>query len=450
VAGKKLVNTLNCPSNKRPLEVLLLCDEPIGNAMTIRDHIGAFSLHSKHNVHRLGIAGELPKYLDLSRFDAIIIHYSIIAFDIKYLKQATKEKIKNFRGVKAIFVQDEYRVVDKAIQVLGELGIDIVFSLASKDLLEKLFPVSKLPKLQKHTVLTGYVSDNLLKFPNVPWEERRIDVGYRARKIPAWIGALGQEKYTIGKRFSKDAKNFTLNCDINCDEERRIYGQSWLKFITQCKAVLGAESGASLIDFTGEIQKKVESHEQQFGETEFKVLKDLYFKEEDYKHPFNVISPRCFEAAALKTLMIMYPGEYSGVLEPWRHYVPLNKDHSNMEEVISVLQTPEKSKNIIENAYQEIALNPKYHYKALVVYVDELLCSQFSEGVRTSVRPYSKQAFARLKITRLKYYLVKLSKTVKFLLYKVLFHYLFYWLPSGQRGSIKAAIKKLKTGKKTV
>ena len=38
--------------------------------------------------------------------------------------------------------------------------------------------------------------------------------------------------------------------------------------------------------------------------------------EEDGKIDLQVISPRCFEAASLGTVMILYPGDYSGILKP--------------------------------------------------------------------------------------------------------------------------------------
>ena len=94
--------------------------------------------------------------------------------------------------------------------------------------------------------------------------------------------------------------------------------------------MLGVESGASVFDFTGEIQSKVEQYEKENPGADFYEIRDKFFKKEDGKISLNQISPRCFEAAALKTLMILYEGEYSGILVPWRHYVPLKKDHSNI------------------------------------------------------------------------------------------------------------------------
>ena len=68
--------------------------------------------------------------------------------------------------------------------------------------------------------------------------------------------------------------------------------------------------------------------------------------------------------------MILYEGEYSGILEPWRHYIPLRKDHANMAEVAKALTDGVLCDRIVNTAYREIALNPKFQWKAMVDLVD--------------------------------------------------------------------------------
>src|SRR3989338_4677851 len=74
----------------------------------------------------------------------------------------------------------------------------------------------------------------------------------------------------------------------------------------------------------------------------------------------NQISPRCFEAIALKTAMILYEGEYSGILKPWRHFIPLRKDFSNIKDVVLHLKDTGRLQEMADRTYQEIALNPLY------------------------------------------------------------------------------------------
>ncbi|QRN03382.1 hypothetical protein GH742_05605 [Legionella sp. MW5194] len=342
----------------KKLEVLLFCDYKGATASTIGDHIFAFEKFSKHNVHILNMLGDFPDELDLNKFHVIVIHYSIcVAFD-HFISPSTRNRIRDFPGLKVVYIQDDYRWIYTTLSALDYMRVDAIFGLANQQIVDQVYIPSRIPTVKRReTVLAGYVTDKLIGLPKKPYRLRTIDVGYRARKLSPWIGVHGQQKWQIADLFLKDARNYNLVCDISYKEHDRIYGDHWFDFLSNCKAVLGTESGASLCDFTGEIQKNVEAHLDSYPDTSFEEIRDLYFKNEDCKIMMNVISPRCFEAAALGTLMILYEGEYSGVLKPYRHYVPLAKDHSNMEEIVGYIQDEKRAKDIIECAYNEVILN---------------------------------------------------------------------------------------------
>ena len=105
----------------------------------------------------------------------------------------------------------------------------------------------RLPELRRTVnVLTGYVAPELLTRPIVPYDRRSVDVGYRARRLPLWLGRLGMEKAAIADRFLADAPAYGLSVDISTSEEDRLYGERWLAFLGTAKAMLGVESGASV------------------------------------------------------------------------------------------------------------------------------------------------------------------------------------------------------------
>ena len=208
-------------------------------------------------------------------------------------------------------------------------------------------------------------------------EDREIDVGYRARKVPLWLGRLGVEKWEIADKFLAATQKERIVCDLSYDEERRIYGEDWVRFLTNCKTTLGVESGASVFDFTGTFQKKTDAYLKIHPNAAYEEVEKLFFPGEDGKVYLNQISPRCFEAACLKTVMILYEGDYSGVLKPWRHYIPLKKDFSNISEVVSIIKDRKKLQEIADRAYEEIALNSKFTYKEFIKKVDEHISTEF-------------------------------------------------------------------------
>ena len=242
--------TLKC---ERPLNILLLCDFQDNIAATVRDHIYSLERHSRHKWWRLSMLGEIPAGLDLARFDVVVIHYTLVACSEFYLKAGARLRLAAFKGLKAIFIQDEYRFVDKSIDAMRQIGVNVLFTCAPPSEMRRVYPPDKLPGVTVVNCLTGYVPAELLDRAVLPSAERPIDIGYRGRNVPAWLGELGQEKIRIGIRVKEEAPQYGLKADISFREEDRFYGEAWIGFVSRCKAMLGVESGASVVDFSGEI-----------------------------------------------------------------------------------------------------------------------------------------------------------------------------------------------------
>ena len=379
---------------RRPLRLLLLCDYRRTTASTVVDHIFGLKEFSEHSIAIVNSKGDGSARIEFDRFDGIIIHYSLVACMDSYIGPKSRAAIRMFSGLKVAFIQDDYRWINESVDAFRDMGIHILFGLVPPEIIDQVYSPEKLPGVVRETVLTGYVPHNLTKRVVPSLKDRCLDVGYRARKVPAWLGSFGQEKWLIAERFKADADRYGLSCNFSTREEDRIYGEHWIKFLVNCKAVLGTESGASICDFTGQIKRNVEAHVAADPDATFEILRDLYFKDEDGRIVLSVISPRCFEAAALRTLLILYEGTYSGRLQPWRHYVPLNKDHSNMAEVVEVLRNQERAQAIVDTAFSEVALNPDNSFAAMVRQVDSVINRVFCEEMTAKMLPYDEAAFA--------------------------------------------------------
>lgn len=365
-------------TNKDRLSVLLICDKFRHGAYTIHDHIQAIA-NSKHRPYVLDTRPDFPNWVNINSYDVLIIHYTHVMCYESYISSEMRRAIKNFSGLKICFIQDEYRFVNDTVNIIKFLDIHVVFTCIQNSEIEKVYSPQILKSVRFVNVLTGYTPSYLLKMKTPPYESRPIDVCYRGREIPAWLGELGQEKMNIAKQFLKDAQRYQLKTDIEYHENARLYRNKWIQFLSNSKACLGVESGASVFDFDSQIERKVRAHLEKDPGASFKTLQSLYFKDHEGRIKLNQISPRCFEAAALKTLMILYEGEYSKILVPWRHYVPLKKDHSNMRDVVEAMRDASLAKKIISQAYQEISLNPCYSYIQLTKVLDEIIDEEFSK-----------------------------------------------------------------------
>jgi len=361
------------------MRILLLCDYRPYNASTVTDHINSFYNLSVNQVFVYsGLVmnrGELPEDIDLKEFDAVMVHYSIFISVDAYLSPRSRNRLKNFKGIKVVFIQDEYRSVNSTIKQLKNIGFHLLFTCVPEEEIEKVYPGKKLPRLKKINTLTGYVPSPLLYYTAVPLSKRKYDVSYRGRKYPSWHGRMGKEKWQIAELFKKRAFKYMLKVNISWEESRRLYGLAWINLIQNSRAVLGVESGAGIFDFTGEIAAKSETITSLLEEKKLKKSKidQVYIRGHEDKINLAQISPRIFEAIALRTVCVLYEGSYSGVLKPWKHYIPLKKDHSNFDDVVKAIKDDVKAAEIITNAYGEIAMNDKYSYNTFIEKFDKEL-----------------------------------------------------------------------------
>lgn len=382
----------------RPLHLLLLCNRPVkgADASTVTDHLDAFQNYSKHTIFQLSFLRELPSRLRLDRFDGIIIHYSIAIGYLRdhYINPTTRKSIRGFPGLKAVFIQDEYRSVNSVLESLQYMKIHLLFTCVPRNEIEKVYPSKKLPKVTKINTLTGYVPQYLIQIDRAPTKNRSIHVGYRSRKPPFWLGQLGYEKHQIASSFKEQSKGSGLRVDVSCQEEDRIYGQAWVRFVASCKAMLGVESGSSVFDFKGDLQKKVDAFVQKNPQADFKKVQKRFLRPYENKIRLNQISPRCFEAAALGTAMVLFEGKYSGILKPGRHFISLKKDFSNIAKVLKMLKQDGCLQKTADRAFSEIACNPRYSYQKFIQHFDLVVQKEFRKrGFRSPAVPYTKHGF---------------------------------------------------------
>ena len=262
--------------------------------------------------------------------------------------------------------QDEYdcsRILD---DWLVDMKIDLVYSVL-KDCWDIIYP-----KFQKVGTLqfgyTSYIPDDwVLKWANPKsYEDREIDVSYRAKHLPENFGRLGQLKYLIAEKFKNSIKEKNIKVDISTDDKHTIPGTEWHAFLENSKACLVTPSGSSLIDFDNSIRTKILNFKSKSGLVSFETVEKHCFPGEDGKLVLSAISPRNIEAALSETLQIATPGKYSDILIPNVHYVEIDEDCSNVDRVISILKNVSKAKKIIKNCKKQILSIPRLRQTVII------------------------------------------------------------------------------------
>ena len=368
--------------------ILLFCDLRRNNANTIDDHAQAFERFSQHRVFPFDPIGQHRCWsLDLDEFDVVVLHYSVFVLSEEYLNPEFKQKLRNFRGLKIQFIQDDYRRVDEMAAAARDLGVQVLFTLYPKDKIPQVW-TPRLPKVECCATLAGYVPDNILRLSTPPIAERTLDVGYRGRSLPYWLGDLGQEKGWITREFQEHVRGFGLTHDVSSREEDRIYGRAWSRFITSCKTMLGTESGSSITDFDGSIQSRTEAYLKAHPGATYEEVRAALLEPHEGNCTINTISPRAFESAALRTAMVLFPGEYSGVLKPWRHYIPLEKDFSNFPEVVRKIRDHEFLQELVDRTYDDLIASGEYSYRSFIAEFDKVVNRHCPTGTNRAKSRY--------------------------------------------------------------
>jgi hypothetical protein len=211
---------------------------------------------------------------------------------------------------------------------------------------------------------------------------RTIDVGYRARRLPFYMGRGGQEKSDIAEEFLRRCGS-GLVVDIDVEERSRIYGNAWRQFLANCRGVLGVEAGVSIFDIDDRARIECTRLLRSNPSLTFDEVYARLLHKYDGNITYRTISPRHFEAAALRVCQILFEGDYQGILQPNVHYLPLKKDFSNFDQILAAFLNPDIRRELTDNAYRDMIACGRWSYKRFVTDFDEELCR---DGFDPSVR----------------------------------------------------------------
>jgi hypothetical protein len=343
----------------------------VRNAATILDHVGAFETYSRFPIRTLNTDWPFPAGLANLDFELVIVHYSVVGGGFYPLTEDHLRWLKTSRAHKVLLVQDEHRYCGHRFWFCDEVGFDTLYTCLEPSEFEKVYG-SHTRVRSLRTNLPGYVSEQMVadgERLSLPDEERPIDVGYRGRPLPPYSGRGGLEKYEIGRQFAERAANSGLVLDIGLEESDRLYGKDWPRFLSRCKGVLGVESGVSVFDLDDRV---IDQYERLVAQGRTVSIEDLTEAAElEDKLYYRTISPRHFEAAAMRVCQILYEGRYSGILQPMVHYIPLRKDFSNLDEVLTLFRDPQVRHELTQNAHRDLIASGRYSYERFIERFDE-------------------------------------------------------------------------------
>ncbi len=366
MAKLNILILLNCPTDKL--------------RATVNDLIHCYEKYSQHNIYYLNYyySREFPSHLETVKFDLVIFHTVFLSarYNLSFFKSLISSEhvqyFKNMEATKIVLPQDEHYAPEVLCDFINDFGISHVFSVAPESEWPKIYRTVNFETVKFHRVLTGYIDDDAVsrieKITSFV-KERNIDIGYRCGTQSLCLGRHSLLKTQIAELFQKEAVKKKLLLDISMRPEDTFLGGEWYEFLSRCKYCLGAESGASLLDWDGSVFYKTQAYISSHPEATFEEVESVFFPGMDGNIKYFALSPRNLEACITRTCQILTEGDYNRILEPDKHYIALKKDFSNIEEVLDIICEDKVREEITERAYCDIVESGEYSYKNFVEYV---------------------------------------------------------------------------------
>lgn len=314
------------------------------------------------------VFGPWPRVESTPTPDVVVVTYDVMALRTLPLWPFVDARLGTALSRarhRIVFTQDDYTMCAALDRFLMRHRVHAVYT-PLQTATPLLYPKSTRSGIRFEEALTGYLdSDDAdrLRSLRVPFEARRWDVGQRVRLLPLTLGRAAREKAEIALSFASAARDQGFTTNVSCDSRDFLSGDEWWSFLGGIRFTVGTNGGATVADPRGTVARWATARAALFPsrprDSFDLTLARRFGREGDYR----AISPRLFEAAAMGVCQILAPDNYLGRLEPWRDYLPLNPDLSNIDRVFDCMRDTARCMSVAHAAYEALAGDGRLTYR---------------------------------------------------------------------------------------
>jgi hypothetical protein len=341
---------------------------------TTVDFTSAFGRHGRglevHYLNLFGIAAskEIEQSYDL----ALVTPEALSTRQVAYWPEIEARIVRLLSASKrrVLLPQDDYTFSSRLDDLAIEAEIDTVWTPLPMD--SVLYPraVSRGVKFMK--CLTGYIEDSSLPLyvsHSKSFEDRQIDLGQRVSALPSSFGVVGERKSIITKVMAEEFKARGLRVDVSFDSKDVLIGDEWLRFLGNTRFTVSRKGGSSIADTQFRLTDSLQQLRDLFTWLPESFLSRLASKRGVVYGSWEEVSPRLFEAAAMGVCQVLEEDNYlDGELKPWVHYIPLDSDFGNLEQIFSFIKQEEQVRLMIARSKEALIDSGEFSYKTFVKY----------------------------------------------------------------------------------
>jgi hypothetical protein len=284
-------------------------------------------------------------------YDLVVVLHSAAGDRMSVLGR-TASWFQGRRGKLAMFVGNEYDLMDEKIGFARKAGADYICSQLPLEAARSLYR-----GCGSTIVAMPHALNPAVYYPR-PHRVRTVDVGFVGDLYERLIG--DRERTDIVAFFAQHGERLGLHCDIR---KTRMPREDWSEFLSSCTALVGAESGTYYLQRDGAALKCAKTAVRRDPSMSFDAITERCFT--DVRGAINgkAVSSRHFEPIGTLTCQLLIEGHYNGVLKADQHYINVKRDLSNIDEAVRRMRDAEYRQGIATAAYEHAMTGHTYHHR---------------------------------------------------------------------------------------
>lgn len=329
-------------------------------------------------------------------YELIILLHACSADTFCYIDKL-KPILEQRHGKLLVFIGNEYNIPSNPLSY----RINAIKSLAP-DYIATQLPIETGKWLYKdinsaNIIAMPHALNSKVFTPGDRTNQRSTDFGVRTFKYPPFIG--DRTRNTVTDLICNKAKELNLTVDLSYNE--RLKRADWAAFLQNSKYTVATPAGTDYLSPSDDLVLEIAEYIEQRTKTKVISTNQSFLRCCASKMPFGLkstlryllrqcnivfsddttniddsiyneievkfftnktkslysgkcISSRHLDAIGTKTAQILLEGNYNGILQPYEHYIPLQKDLSNLDEAFSLIKDTTFINKLIDRTYEYI------------------------------------------------------------------------------------------------